>query len=296
MHTLGGELLCERVYSSLALVLSQNREHFLQDLSPYTCVLPNCPQSHCVYSTQSDWEEHMKSVVHDGFLGRLWSCKICLKDFSSMDHLLHHLRDNDVHATTSEVDAQSLSKSISYMKLDLCHLPCCFLCNEDMTGVKVLEHIASCMEIFALKSLESEPTTRSQADEIDCATKGTPLTSLEISCDAGQDVLPISAAGRSIRRSSSVPGRNTETPEYRSGSKRRSMGERNDTHLSRNIELGRTRPEERRRLIRCRSTDFERGPAKFRKLSKAASRGPSQYSTRLDEPRRKTGPHKRLQL
>lgn len=266
----------------------------MQDLSPYTCVLPNCPQPHCVYGTQLDWEVHMKLVSHDGFDGRSWCCKVCQADFKTMGQLLRHLRATHVDASTSDDDAQSPAAFVSCIKLDLSHLRDCFLCNEGISGVNILDHIASCMEIFALKSLEGEqkttPKISIQIDEVDSTTPGTALTPSEVSSDVGQHLRPISPAEISHRRARarSLPEDSIDIHKFRGILKHRSMNEQSYPDPILDSELGRTWLETRFGMKpQSRSTSVERRSAKFRRLSDSSSLGSAQYSTMLEEPRRK---------
>lgn len=252
-----------------------NREHLLQDLSPYICVIPRCPQSHCVYGTQRDWEAHMKSVAHEGFTGQLWSCKVCLEDFADTDLLFQHLRARHGHEITNEVDAELLLNSRSYVKLDLHHLQNCFLCNEDMSRVKVFDHMAFCMEKFALDSLNSEPSTSQdlciQIDGVDCAMAGRPLTPLETSGDTSQHLMPIKSEERASRRAISVPRSNTEVFDFNSASKRKSMDDTYDLDLTQTSRLEYTWAEARSGpTIRSHSTGSKRRPTKYQRLSRSA--------------------------
>lgn len=212
-----------------------------------------------------------------------------------MAQLLRHLRATHVDASTDDADAQSPAEFISYIKLDLSHLRDCFICNEGMSGVNVLDHIASCMEIFALKSLEGEQRTAPniciQIDEVDSTTPGAALTPSEVSSDAGQHLRPISPAGVSRRRAISLPEDNIEIPKFRRVLKHRSMNEQSYPGLVPDSELGRTWLETRLGMKhQSRSTSAERRSAKFRRLSDSSSLGSAHYSIVLEEPRRKRSP------
>ncbi|KIW21360.1 hypothetical protein PV08_01940 [Exophiala spinifera] len=150
--------------------LSQWKKHASEDLQPYTCYLPICPQDHPFFSTFGAWKAHVTSNEHRQFEG--WTCLLC--NFSSKpteeSAFLDHIRDDHANAIAEEamIDFATMCRRYNVPTLDRC--PVCSTLekdwgvrkskdrNFDRDATSFLEHLGQCLHSFSLRVLpETEP-------------------------------------------------------------------------------------------------------------------------------------------
>ncbi|KIW22420.1 uncharacterized protein PV07_12307 [Cladophialophora immunda] len=150
--------------------LSQWRKHLSEDLQPYTCYVPNCPQNHPFFNTFGAWKMHVLSKDHQQPVG--WTCLFC--PFSSNPGedrtFLDHVQSSHSDAVTKEslTGFVHMCRRNATPTLDRC--PVCSICDKDWQLQKdrdvqfepqtksFLEHLGQCIHGFALRSLpETEP-------------------------------------------------------------------------------------------------------------------------------------------
>ncbi|KAH0527553.1 hypothetical protein TsFJ059_002545 [Trichoderma semiorbis] len=128
------------------------REHIFEDISPYTCILPDCPTPFDTYTTIPDWETHFKTTHR-----RCYVCKECKNHgtaFPGLAALAAHIRAQ--HAESASPDSvetllleslESPGKTIGTSQCPLC----------DLTGLahsqEFIQHVLGCVHDFSLYSL-----------------------------------------------------------------------------------------------------------------------------------------------
>ncbi|KAK0755886.1 hypothetical protein N5P37_011562, partial [Trichoderma harzianum] len=128
------------------------REHVFEDISPYTCILPDCPTPFDTYTTIPDWEPHFKTTHR-----RCYVCKECKNHstaFPGLAALAAHIRAQ--HSESASPDSvetllleslESPGKTIGTNQCPLC----------DSTGLahsqEFIQHVLGCIHDFSLYSL-----------------------------------------------------------------------------------------------------------------------------------------------
>ncbi|PKK55072.1 hypothetical protein CI102_72 [Trichoderma harzianum] len=128
------------------------REHVFEDISPYTCILPDCPTPFDTYTTIPDWEAHFKTTHR-----RCYVCKECKNHstaFPGLAALAAHIRAQ--HSESASPDSvetllleslESPGKTIGTNQCPLC----------DSTGLahsqEFIQHVLGCIHDFSLYSL-----------------------------------------------------------------------------------------------------------------------------------------------
>ncbi|KAM0260060.1 hypothetical protein ACHAQJ_002984 [Trichoderma viride] len=125
------------------------KKHLAEDISPYTCILPDCPTPFATYTTVFDWEKHFKREHRP--------CRVCPlcenadAVFSSMEDLATHIETE--HAETASPDF--ILTAISWSGVATIGVSQCPLC--DSTGPEhapeFVRHVLGCIHDFSLLSL-----------------------------------------------------------------------------------------------------------------------------------------------
>jgi hypothetical protein len=133
---------------------SRARQHLLDDIRPYTCIIESCPRPELLYMHRSDWLQH---IMHEH--EKCWECQLCSAPdappnlFPTIEDFTQHAKDQ--HAAVIPKDL--LDNSIIFAAER--HVPFginqCPLC--DYTGVSdsdvLLDHIAEHILAFSMESL-----------------------------------------------------------------------------------------------------------------------------------------------
>jgi len=133
-----------------------NREHILQDLQPYMCTYPDCPEPDAMYTNRASWLDH-EAQAHR----KVWRCFEHSDLFRTKEELQHHL--SIAHSALGSVQAQALAdlgSAITQDERKAC--PFCFATgpyHKDLAN-----HMASHMENLACFSvLRSAGTDESES-------------------------------------------------------------------------------------------------------------------------------------
>ncbi|KAL7955404.1 hypothetical protein V8C34DRAFT_246525 [Trichoderma compactum] len=140
---------CETLPACFATDSDHWREHLAEDISPYTCILPDCPTPFATYTTVSDWENHFKQEHQSRRI-----CQLCADNhiaFPGLEALLAHHKTEHAEVTSPRVVQdmvfRSKGKTIGTSQCPLCGL----------TGLAYstgfIRHVLDCIHDFSLYSL-----------------------------------------------------------------------------------------------------------------------------------------------
>lgn len=125
------------------------RDHLFEDISPYTCILPDCPTPFATYSTVPEWENHFEEKHRSCHICRL--CEYNHITFPGLEALVAHIRTE--HA---EVASPRLVQTMAFWsEVKTIGTSQCPLC--DKTGLahspEFVQHVLGCIHDFSLYSL-----------------------------------------------------------------------------------------------------------------------------------------------
>ncbi|OAL51267.1 hypothetical protein IQ07DRAFT_631168 [Pyrenochaeta sp. DS3sAY3a] len=140
------------------------KHHLSEDLQPYTCYYPDCPDNNPFFETFQSWNIHTKSD-HRVFEG--WTCAICGKPFKSTEESQFDEHILQRHPTTVAPERLGGFKTACSIyvnnRIDSC--PICSIHGNNWRAQKdanyefepdnasFAKHIASCMYDLSLRSL-----------------------------------------------------------------------------------------------------------------------------------------------
>lgn len=134
-------------------LLTVIREHLVEDIAPYTCIIEDCPKPDVLYTHRYDWEQHVERD-HPS----CWECVPCKTPghtpvlFVSADDLLSHTAQ--LHNDSIE-ESQYTTLLTSSRRAAPSGISQCPLCDEtgEGDGDALLDHIAEHVHLFSLHSL-----------------------------------------------------------------------------------------------------------------------------------------------
>ncbi|KID84817.1 transcription factor Zn, C2H2 [Metarhizium guizhouense ARSEF 977] len=157
-------------------------KHVSEDLEPYTCYLPGCPQDNRFFNTFKAWKTH---VFSDHQVCRGWTCHFCQepRNFAQESAFSAHVRAFHRDAVSEEYlgDLSTTCQIIDEPTLDMC--PVCSMHDAAWTMKSAeytqfepgtdsfLDHIGKCMHDFALRALPS-PELDGSVEESSAAPTG----------------------------------------------------------------------------------------------------------------------------
>ncbi|KAL7808610.1 hypothetical protein V8C26DRAFT_413141 [Trichoderma gracile] len=133
------------------------KKHISNDLSPYTCILRGCATPNVLYTTKSEWHQHLLDR-HQGY--EYWICFACegAEQFRDKEQFLRHIEL--CHTSFMRTGQISLLEAVSrrYTPLDISSCPLCDWPRGHGQETKVdktelLDHIAKDLHAFSLRSL-----------------------------------------------------------------------------------------------------------------------------------------------
>ncbi|PKK41953.1 hypothetical protein CI102_14008, partial [Trichoderma harzianum] len=144
------------------------KKHLAQDLSPYTCILPDCIKPETLFATKENWRTHLLNEHHSS---EHWICFSCRdgRRFDKENAFREHIIET--HATSILQDDIPLLVDISKRTMPM-SIETCPLCNwvEDQGGKVdedvLLDHIAKDVHSFSLRSLPWADDNGEEADRI----------------------------------------------------------------------------------------------------------------------------------
>ncbi|KAL7930204.1 hypothetical protein V8C35DRAFT_324624 [Trichoderma chlorosporum] len=172
--TVGEDLLifkcpcCCQALPKIFLEDQKWKKHLAHDLSPYTCILPNCIKPETLFATKESWRTHLLNEHHSS---EHWICFSCRdgRKFHEESAFREHIEGR--HATSILQDDIPLLVDISKRSVPM-SIEACPLCNwAETQGGKVdeevlLNHIAKDVHSFSLRSLPWADDNGEEADII----------------------------------------------------------------------------------------------------------------------------------
>ncbi|EHK42032.1 hypothetical protein TRIATDRAFT_251390, partial [Trichoderma atroviride IMI 206040] len=144
------------------------KKHLAHDLSPYTCILPDCIKPETLFATKENWRAHLLNEHHSS---EHWICFSCRdgRRFHEENAFREHIIET--HATSIPQDDIPLLVNISKRTMPM-SIGACPLCNwVEAQGGKVdedvlLDHIAKDVHSFSLRSLPWADDNGEETDRI----------------------------------------------------------------------------------------------------------------------------------
>ncbi|KAL7957083.1 hypothetical protein V8C34DRAFT_325613 [Trichoderma compactum] len=126
------------------------RQHLIEDLCPYTCIVQHCPTPHMLFMTRKAWEDHF----YNDHLSR-WRCQLCDENkeepFSSEQGLTEHiLAQHEQELSKYDVSFLLSNAEVLYMGIESCPL-CSSYGPRDSTDL--VDHVVRHAYEFALRAL-----------------------------------------------------------------------------------------------------------------------------------------------
>lgn len=145
----------------------RNRKHLMEDISPYTCIVDDCPHPDLLHRSRRAWMQHVERDHH-----QCWECLPCKTPervpllFSSVEELISHTRQ--VHNDSIKED-QYATLAAAASRIAPSGISQCPLCNETGTADSdaLFDHIAEHVHSFSLYSL---PWPKDENDDLDEAS------------------------------------------------------------------------------------------------------------------------------
>ncbi|KAJ9151784.1 putative transcription factor Zn, C2H2 protein [Pleurostoma richardsiae] len=160
---------CPCCCQTLPIMISQGnrwRKHLTTDLTPYTCVLNNCPTPGKLYATKNAWKEHM---LEDHPMLQYWLCFACAdsKQFSSEEALVAHTRESHRNTISDDQLAVLLPACVRTVPADISSCPICPGLDgaENIGRDSLIDHIANCVHAFSLRALPWAPDASEESAE-----------------------------------------------------------------------------------------------------------------------------------
>lgn len=126
-----------------------DRQHLIEDLCPYTCIVQPCPTPDMLFMTRKAWEHHF----YNDHLSR-WRCQLCDEDkepFSSKEELTEHiLAQHEQELSKYELSFLLSTAEVLYMGIESCPL-CSSYGPRDSTDL--VDHVVRHAYEFALRAL-----------------------------------------------------------------------------------------------------------------------------------------------
>ncbi|KAH8885490.1 hypothetical protein GQ53DRAFT_785517 [Thozetella sp. PMI_491] len=156
------------------------RQHIVEDLCPYTCIIEHCPAPHLLFSTRKDWEAHVKADHKTE-----WHCPLCENQdlvFPTEGDITDHFKAQH----PEDVQNLTLSTLLPWSETQRMGITSCPLCpsfgRED--SPEIVSHVLRHVYEFSMRALPwPKPATHDLANPV------------------GQHVLPDNSedAGRLVR-------------------------------------------------------------------------------------------------
>ncbi|KAI1149604.1 hypothetical protein F4825DRAFT_453287 [Nemania diffusa] len=150
---------------------TQWRKHLANDISPYTCILENCPTPYKLFATHYEWKEHFMDDHPSQ-----WSCPCCADAhmFKSLSGVINHIRSKHPDAISDRLDDLLSDAEIKVMGITKCPL-----CDSEgpQDSPDLVEHVLQHVHDFSLRSLPwptdppFHPSNPAATFNIDYATK-----------------------------------------------------------------------------------------------------------------------------
>ncbi|RSL91863.1 hypothetical protein CEP51_000030 [Fusarium floridanum] len=155
---------CQSILAEEMKATKKWKQHLVEDLLPYTCVIEDCPAPEtAIFSTRKEWEAHVKAD-HRAH----WRCPLCEDTdvlMESEEAIVHHFETehkDDVRELTLEVLLPW--SETRFMGITFCPL-CSSYGRED--SPEIVDHVLRHVYEFSLRSLPwSKPFTHELSSPI----------------------------------------------------------------------------------------------------------------------------------
>ncbi|KAL7922386.1 hypothetical protein ACQKWADRAFT_312970 [Trichoderma austrokoningii] len=146
-------LLCPCCYQALPLEEAEDPDlwtkHMKNDISPYTCIVENCPTPYRFYVTRNEWREH---VLCDH--PPKWRCSCCTgirPVFQSLPSFMAHLDEKHEGQVSDENFDRIMAKS-TFRTFGITNCP---LCNDHgpTDSPELIEHVLGHIYDFSMYAL-----------------------------------------------------------------------------------------------------------------------------------------------
>ncbi|KAH6989087.1 hypothetical protein BKA56DRAFT_247869 [Ilyonectria sp. MPI-CAGE-AT-0026] len=135
------------------------RQHIVEDLLPYTCIIEECPVPNLLFSTRKEWEGHVKADHRVQ-----WHCPLCEEHdlvFQAEEEIVNHLEAQH----PDDVRDLTLSTLLPWSRTQHTGIASCPLCSsfgrED--SPEIVDHILRHVYEFSLRAL---PWTKPVAHDV----------------------------------------------------------------------------------------------------------------------------------
>ncbi|KAH8754550.1 hypothetical protein F5883DRAFT_573024 [Diaporthe sp. PMI_573] len=153
-------LLCPCCCQALPLEEAEDPDlwakHMKNDISPYTCIVEDCPTPYRFYVTRNEWREH---VLRDH--PPKWRCSCCTGTrpvFKSLPSFIAHLDEKHEGQVSDESFERIMAKS-SFRTFGITNCP---LCNDHgpTDSPELIEHVLGHIYDFSMYALPWRTTTQ----------------------------------------------------------------------------------------------------------------------------------------
>ncbi|KAL7933159.1 hypothetical protein V8C35DRAFT_305086 [Trichoderma chlorosporum] len=153
-------LLCPCCCQALPLEEAEDPDlwakHMKNDISPYTCIVENCPTPYRFYVTRNEWREH---VIGDH--PPKWRCSCCTGTrpvFQSLPSFMAHLDEKHESQVSDETFGHIMAKS-TFRTFGITNCP---LCNDHgpTDSPELIEHVLGHIYDFSMYALPWRTTPR----------------------------------------------------------------------------------------------------------------------------------------
>ncbi|QYS93020.1 hypothetical protein H0G86_000411 [Trichoderma simmonsii] len=138
------------------------RNHALEDLRPYVCILPDCKTPHALYKNSDSWISHMQTKHKVAKWKCVSSCQSNIRTFQTEAEFLTHTENEHKEDFTTEemLELANIGRYEINCELGADILPECPICTisfEDHDFLIVYNHIAEELAEYAWISLPESP-------------------------------------------------------------------------------------------------------------------------------------------
>ncbi|KAL6835930.1 hypothetical protein J3E69DRAFT_373214 [Trichoderma sp. SZMC 28015] len=138
------------------------RNHVLEDIRPYVCILPDCKTPHALYKTSDSWISHMQIKHKVAKWKCVSSCQSNIRTFQTEAEFLTHAEDEHKEDFTTEemlelanIGRYEINRELGADILSEC--PICRMSFEDLDFLTMYSHIAKELAEYAWISLPDSP-------------------------------------------------------------------------------------------------------------------------------------------
>ncbi|KAH7305787.1 hypothetical protein B0I35DRAFT_108670 [Stachybotrys elegans] len=125
------------------------RQHIIEDLLPYTCVIEECPAQTPLFSTRKEWEAHVEAEH-----GVQWRCPLCEENdliFETEEGITHHL-EAEHQDDVRELTLETLLPWSEIRRMGIASCPLCSSFGRE-DSPEIIHHVLRHVYEFSLRAL-----------------------------------------------------------------------------------------------------------------------------------------------